>query len=56
MTYCSIIHKDKASHLWSLGLLLQANVYSSNYTYTDADNILVLISLNMFELELQICL
>ena len=56
MTRCSITHKNRASHLWSLGSLFQADVYSSNYTYTDADNLLVLISLKMFELELQLCL
>ena len=56
MTRCSITHKNRASYLWSLWSLFQADVYSSNYTYTDADNLLVLISLKMFELELQLCL
>ena len=52
MTCCSITHKNRASHLWSLELLFQADIYNSNYTYTDVDNLLVL---NMFELELQLC-
>ena len=35
--------------------LFQADVCSSNYTYTDADDLLELISLKMFEVRLWLC-